>query len=69
MTVLEHQGTPGMKGAGKPLSPQAEQGGGASEFPVRVGGNVKTDPQETASCLAMFQLYKLSLNVVSAYWE
>lgn len=32
MTVLEHQGTPGMKGAGKPLSPKQSREGALQSF-------------------------------------
>lgn len=66
MTVLEHQRTPGMKWGQEATLPKWSRG--ALEFPARVGGSVRTEPQEIPSCLAMFQLLKLSLNVISAYW-
>lgn len=74
MVVLEHQGTPGMKGARKPLFPggvrqRVGRDWGWGLFPARVAGRVKTDLQEIPSYLTMFQLLKLSLNVVSAHWE
>lgn len=61
-----------MKGARKPppqVEGEEEREGEGRLFPARVAGSVRTDLQEIPSCLAAFQLFKLSLNVVSAYWE
>lgn len=64
MTVLEHQGTPGMKGATHPKWSRGEGFGVSGQG----GRSVRTEPQEIPSCLAMSQLLKLSLNVIPAYW-